>query len=296
MNSDQRDTVTDGKSPERAAVPSSRETGTPSRRRSPATLMVLTVCAALAFSGFIALGTWQVKRLHWKLDLIARVERRVHALPMPAPGPERWSRINAQSDEYRHVRVTGTFLYPRTTRVQASTNYGLGFWLLTPLRRADGTIVLVNRGFIPPEAGGAPGKTSSAASDVSTVTGLLRMSEPGGAFLHHNDPAHNRWYSRDVRAIAAARGLAHVAPYFIDADTAQEPANAQDDGSTTRPIGGLTVIAFHNNHLVYAFTWYALAAMVAIACFRVVREERRLPRRDSDAGGVNRDGEDGEKH
>src|SRR3546814_6228890 len=69
--------------------------------------------------------------------------------------------------------------------------------------------------------------TRSAARSAATVrvTGLLRMSEPGGAFLHHNDPDNGRWYSRDVAAIAAAQGLAgtKVAPYFIDADATPNP-------------------------------------------------------------------------
>lgn len=275
------------------------------RTGSVARLLILTLCAGLAFAGFAALGTWQVQRLHWKLDLIARVEQRVHAAAVAAPGPALWPRINAASDEYRHVRVTGTFLYELTTPVQASTELGSGFWLLTPLRGADGSVVLVNRGFVRARNDArdsrAPGNrtpathatdkttdntgeqhgrlgTAAAAGD-SSVTGLLRMSEPRGGFLRYNDPANNRWYSRDVQAIAAARGLPRVAPFFVDADASQVPAGeSAGDASPDRPIGGLTVIAFHNNHLVYAFTWYALALMVAGGYLWVVREERKLLR------------------
>jgi surfeit locus 1 family protein len=87
------------------------------------------------------------------------------------------------------------------------------------------------------------------------LTGLLRVTEPRGAFLRHNDPAADRWYSRDVAAIAAARGIPKVAPYFIDADRSADPA--------ALPVGGLTIIAFPNNHLLYALTWFGLAAMLA---------------------------------
>jgi surfeit locus 1 family protein len=248
------------------------------RPRSLAMLRMLAVCAGLVFASFVALGTWQLKRLQWKLDLIERVEQRVHAPAVAAPGRERWPQVNADADEYRHVRLTGTFLYALTVRVQAVTELGSGFWLLTPLRSADGSVVLVNRGFIRARAGDwsrhDPRDAIPDARDqhegaavVSTVTGLLRMSEPGGAFLRHNDPAGNRWYSRDVQAIAAARSLPLVAPYFVDADAAQGPADgAAGASSPDGPIGGLTVIAFHNNHLVYALTWYALALMVAGAC------------------------------
>jgi surfeit locus 1 family protein len=167
----------------------------------------------------------------------------------------------------------------------------------------------------------------------ATVSGLLRISEPGGQFLRHNDPAHGLWYSRDVNAIAVARGLkVRVAPYFIDADAggtsasvgamaavgagdaaggASAGAGASGTGGVrgaagvsgaasvrdtagasgtpgvsasgdalagttdTRPVGGLTVIAFRNTHLSYALTWYGLALLVVGAAWVVVREGRR---------------------
>ncbi|HEY4068349.1 MAG TPA: SURF1 family protein [Burkholderiaceae bacterium] len=216
------------------------------------------------FLGFVALGTWQVERRAWKLELIARVDARVHAPAVAAPEPARWPQVDAASDEYRHVRVVGRFIDAAATRVQAVSELGAGFWLLTPLRQPDGRIVLVNRGFIAPDAPPTP-----APPTPVEVTGLLRMSEPGGGFLRRNDPGANRWYSRDVGAIAAARGLNQVAPFFIDADAAPAGASPHD------PVGGLTVIAFHNNHLVYAITWYTLALMVAAGAWRLLREEPR---------------------
>jgi surfeit locus 1 family protein len=246
------------------------------RRRSSAALATLGVCALLLFAGLVALGTWQLQRLQWKVALIERVEQRVHAAPVPAPGPERWPQVAAESDEYRRVSVSGTFLYDLTTRVQATTDLGSGYWLLTPMRTSGGYVVLVNRGFIPLSAADRDFRSGTAdANDGQTaisVTGLLRVSEPGGAFLRYNDPAADRWYSRDVQAIAAARGLSNVAPYFVDAEAAQEPAGAN------APVGGLTVISFNNNHLVYALTWYALALMVGGGFVWLVREERRMRR------------------
>ena len=240
--------------------------------RRPATLVALGLLALLFFMGFAALGTWQVVRRAWKLDLIAKVDHRVHAPAVAAPGPDQWSRVTAATDEYRHVRASGRFLDDRQTLVQASTDLGSGFWLLTPLEMADGTTVLINRGFVSP---GWHASKLPHANDV-TVTGLLRITEPRGGFLRKNDPAGNRWFSRDVQAIAAARGLTHVAPYFIDAEAAPSDAGGT---SSTEPVGGLTVIAFHNSHLVYAITWYLLALMVALGAWRVGREEKRLRQR-----------------
>ena len=88
--------------------------------------------------------------------------------------------------------------------------------------------------------------------------------------LRANDPLSDRWYSRDVAAIAATRSLTDVAPYFIDADA----ASSLPDG----PVGGLTVIAFPNNHLIYAITWYALALMLAGGITYVIRDEWQVRR------------------
>ena len=120
------------------------------------------------------------------------------------------------------------------------------------------------------------------------------MSEHGGGFLRDNAPIHNRWYSRDVEAIGAARGLSRVAPYFLDQEakkTGTDPflmhepprsariKNGSDpnllEGTAVVPVGGLTVISFHNNHLVYALTWFAMALMAAGAGYLVMREGRK---------------------
>ena len=231
--------------------------------KRPATNALLAVVAGVLCAALVALGAWQVERRAWKRALIARVEARVHAAPVAAPGPTRWAAVSAESDGYRHVVVTGRFQDDRATPVQAVTERGPGFWVMTPLATDRGFTVLVNRGFVAERGAAAPGGTAR-------VTGLLRMSEPGGGFLRDNEPATDRWYSRDVAAIAAARRLGTVAPYFIDADAAPaEPAAAG------QPVGGLTVVRFTDNHLVYAITWFTLAAMAAAGGVLLLREARR---------------------
>ncbi len=226
--------------------------------------------AVLALAGlglvgvFLALGTWQVQRRAWKLDLIARVEARLRAEPVAPPPSTEWGHLDGPAIEYRRVRVTGRFEHDRAALVQALTERGAGFWVLTPLVQADGTTVLINRGFVPGDRKDRSERAEPAGE--STVTGLLRLSEPGGGFLRHNDPAADRWYSRDVAALAAARTLRDVAPYFIDADATPNPGGL--------PVGGLTVVAFRNDHLVYALTWYALALMSAGALIYALRRPR----------------------
>jgi surfeit locus 1 family protein len=217
---------------------------------------------------FTGLGIWQVERRSWKLALIAAVDARVPAAAVPAPGPAEWPRVTAEDDAYRHVRAVGVFLDDHETLVQAVTELGGGFWVLTPLRSDAGFTVLVNRGFVPQDRADPATRPDSQPMGHVAVTGLLRITEPGGAFLRSNDLAADRWFSRDVAAIAQARGLENVAPYFIDAD-ANPDANAL-------PVGGLTVISFWNNHLVYAITWFSLAVL-SLAGLAVLFRSERLP-------------------
>jgi len=237
--------------------------------RGPLALAMLAAAFAAGFALFAALGVWQVQRLHWKHDLIARVDARVHAAPVPAPDAAAWAASTPRDQEYRHVRVHGRWLPGHDTRVQAVTDAGAGRWLLRPLRRDDGSVVLVNLGFVP-EDWVAP----AARPEAAEVTGLLRLSEPGGGFLRRNVPAQERWYSRDVEAIARQRGLEGVLPFFVDADA----ASAAHAGSPW-PRGGLTVVRFRDSHLGYALTWFALALLVAGGGGRFALEERRIRRR-----------------
>jgi surfeit locus 1 family protein len=222
--------------------------------RRIAALVAFDLAAILLVACLAALAVWQVHRRAHKLELIARVEARIHAAPTPAPDPGRWTDISAAADEYRRVVARGDWVEDRSVLVQAVTELGGGYWVMTLLARDDGTTVLVNRGFVPADKRD-PASWRPPSPGSVTVMGLLRMSEPGGGFLRANDPAANRWFSRDVAAIAALLGLAKVAPYFIDAERAP--------GESGLPIAGLTVIAFSNNHLVYALTWGALALMAA---------------------------------
>ncbi|OWQ93792.1 Surfeit locus 1 family protein [Roseateles aquatilis] len=242
------------------------------RPRRGGAFWALLLGAALSFAGFVALGVWQLERLAWKRDLIARVDQRLAAAPVRAPDASRWAAVNKADDEYRRVELIGRFDHSRETLVGASTELGTGYWVLTPLRTTQGDWVLVNRGFVPPEFQTRVSRTASEAQGDVDVVGLLRLTEPGGRVLRENVPAENRWYSRDVAAIAKARAIVEgpVAPYFVDASAA--------DDKTAWPRGGLTVVRFNDHHLQYALTWFAMAAMTAGIAVYLWRVERRRGR------------------
>lgn len=233
-----------------------------------ASRLLLTAVALVLFAGFSALGYWQLERRAWKLDLIEQVDQRLAAAPVAAPGPAQWNSLGPD-DEYRRLQLRGRYLHDRETFVQAMTRFGSGYWVITPLQTRAGWIVLVNRGFVDADhrdPANRPGPRPRGAIDVA---GLLRPSEPDGRLLQPNRPGEDRWYSRDVGAIARARGLDvdRVAPYFIDRAGPRPPG--------AWPIAGLTVVKFRNAHLGYALTWFALAGMSLLGLGIALRTPRR---------------------
>lgn len=254
-----------------AGLPAARRESVQERRRegrprSVAALVAIGLTGLVVFCGFVALGVWQIERRAWKLDLIARVEARLHAEPIAAPGPAEWTAVSAERDEYVRVKLDGVFVPGEETFTQAVTEIGPGFWALAPFRTREGFTVLVNRGFVPRDR---RADAQAPAGDQSII-GLVRMTEPKGGFLRENDPSAGLWRSRDVAAIAEAHGLGRIAPYFVDADATPNPGGW--------PVGGLTVVSFNNNHLIYALTWFGLAIMVAGGAAIVARRELALHR------------------
>jgi surfeit locus 1 family protein len=236
-----------------------------SQVRSTWLLAMFAALLSVAFVGFLSLGVWQVQRMAWKHDLIARVDARVHAAPVPAPARAQWAAVSDVSDGYRHVSVAGRFVPGMESRTQAVTELGSGFWSLVPLRTDAGDYVVINRGFIRTGEEATP-----PAQGRVVVNGLLRISEPGGGFLRHNDPVQQRWYSRDVAAIARSHDLPadRVAPFFIDAD--------RESTTAIWPRGGMTVVKFRDSHLSYALTWFGMALLTLVGAGFLFASERRV--------------------
>ena len=214
-------------------------------------------------AGFCALGVWQIERLVWKTDLIARVDARVHAPAVEAPASS--AVVTQKADEYRHVTVHGTFLNSDEAQVYTVSELGGGYWVMTPFRRDDGSIVYINRGFVPLDHRDPATRKAGQIEGATTVTGLLRLPESKGwLFQQANDPAHDAWYRRDIAQMAEAHHLGTVAGYFIDADATPNAGGW--------PKGGMTVVKFPNSHLMYALTWFAMAiGLAGVSVWLLVR-------------------------
>ncbi len=228
-----------------AALPSGRSLVLPGL----ATLVALAI--------LLGLGTWQLQRKAWKEGLIAQIQARAYGEPGSIAPEAEWSAWSAERDEYRKVRVTGTFLHPFETPVYGLAPGGQpgmptqGYYLITPLRLPGGAVVMVNRGFVPMQLKEPASRPGSQPEGEVAVTGLVRAPEARNSFTPADDPARKVWFARDPQKIAEAYRLERVAPFLIDADASPQPGGW--------PRGGQTPLNLPNNHLQYAVTWYGIA-------------------------------------
>lgn len=237
----------------------------------------LVTLAGLAVT--IGLGTWQLERLHWKEELIARIDRQMAAPPAPLPAriddPAAW--------EFRPVTLAGHFLTDKDLLVIARPHQGqVGYEVLTPFERADGAgILLVNRGFVPMDRRDPASRAAARLEGETTVRGIVRVPQPPGLFQPGNGtPAPgSAWMRADPPAMAAALSLSGVAPVVVELLPGQGSGNGagQGAGLPAAPAGTLAGIEprveLPNNHLQYALTWYGLA--VTLAGIYVLSQRKR---------------------
>jgi surfeit locus 1 family protein len=222
----------------------------------------LLIPALLLFAALIALGTWQLQRKAWKENLIATLRERLTAAPSALPAPNTWPRLDRAGDEYRRVKFTATFEPDKEALVYAAASAfrpdatGLGYWVFTPARLADGAVVVVNRGFVPEGRKVASSRADGQITGPVEIVGVVRWPEARTWFSPADDPARNLWFVRDPHAMAAAKGIGPVAPFYVEQESPVPP------GGWPQP--GKLVVNLPNNHLQYVVTWYSLALVLVV--------------------------------
>jgi len=234
-------------------------------------LPAIVIVAALGV--LIALGTWQLERKAWKEDLIATLGSRLSAPPAHLPARERWQRLDAAKDEFTRVEFPATFV-PGEEAFVYSSGSGLrpdvkepGYWVFSPARLSGGSLVVVNRGFVPEGRQDAKTRPDGEPDGVVDIVGVMRWPEPRGTFTPNDEPAKNLWFVRDPAAMAKAKSWGTIAPFYIDQEAPAAPGGL--------PRVGPLKANLPNNHLQYAITWYGLAAVLVIVSLLLFRSRRR---------------------
>ncbi len=213
--------------------------------------------SVLAFALLVWLGTWQVQRLQWKEDLIARIGAQKASEPLAVTEVAARQRVG-EDVEFLRAGATGRLLHERELFVFATVGGQMGWKVVTPLETPDGAMVLVDRGFIPYELKQPETRPESRPAGIVTVTGTVRTYASGRApFAPDNDAEANIWHWWALPAMAEAAGIERPLPFILQAEP-RPGAPAWPEASIPDP----TLIP--NRHLGYALTWFGLAAMLLI--------------------------------
>jgi len=226
-------------------------------RRGPGvvvTTLVVLICVGILSS----LGVWQLHRKVWKENLIAAMTTRLDAPPEPLPPPVQWEKLAQTDDEFRRVTfaarfVSGQQVFVYTPGSALRTDIkGPGYFVFAPARLSDGSVIVVDRGFVPAERKDALASTGSTVNEPIQVVGVLRWPEERSVFTPASDSKSNIWFLRDPNGMSEQNRWGATAPFYVDQEAPVPP------GGLPKP--GKLEVRLRDDHLQYAITWFGLAA------------------------------------
>ena len=237
-------------------------------KRRPGRGTIAAIIVALVI--LLSLGTWQVERLQWKEALIADIESRSTAAPVPLSDVEAREKAGEPID-YVKTTATGRFEHAHDQYFFATDDGKVGYHVYTPLILADGRAIFVNRGFVPETLRDSAKRPEGQVTGEVTVNGLARekLTEKPSWIVPDNEPGKQLYFWKDLEEMAAQAAIPaeKLVPFFLDADAAPNPGGW--------PKGGVTQINLPNNHLSYAVTWYGLAAVLLVVSVLAFRRKAR---------------------
>jgi surfeit locus 1 family protein len=240
--------------------------------REPGSIIAPTIAVIVGVAILCGLGVWQVQRKAWKENLIATLNARLAEAPVDLPPRTAWSSLKAKGHEWHRVHFLAELIPGQEALVYTAGSAfrpdvkGPGYWVFAPARLAGGSVVIIDRGFVPMDHKAAA--SHSAPKTMTDIIGVMRWPEKSGSFTPGADVKDNVWYARDIKAIAAAKQWPDHAPFYIEQESPVPP------GGWPKP--GKLVVNLPDNHLQYALTWFGMAlGLAGLYVFWLVRRRRR---------------------
>jgi len=230
-------------------------------------LLFLAAVAVLAY-GCLWLGEWQFGRLHDREDRNTHARRNLAMEPVPVDQVMSADDNVGKAQEWSRVRFIGTYAPDDTVVVRYQTRDGVaGVDIVTPLRLADGTGVLVDRGWLRTEnIGGAVDDPPTPPAGEVTVVGWVRPDASGDS----TDVSEG-----SVRAISS-RAIGEELDYpllrgFVDAQS-ETPAPEQELVPAEQPD------LSNGPHFFYGLQWWFFGALALFGFGYLAYDERRKAR------------------
>jgi surfeit locus 1 family protein len=195
----------------------------------------LTVAVVIAFLILMGLGTWQMQRLQWKTELLAKLNHTQSLVPVSLKGL-----LSDPNPAWRLTRVEACEIKPETLIYMHGIVGGVSGYHALSYCQVEAGAILVELGF-------SAQKDQIKKGETLNLTGRLRPFETPNVFVPPNNPTKNDWYSRSVIDMSKHWGLKLNDRFFLNS------ANPVFGLKPTSPEANLS-----NRHFEYAMTWYGL--------------------------------------
>lgn len=224
-------------------------------------IILPTILTILGVAILCALGTWQLQRLEWKTDLLATLEEEYNKDARQYP--IKAGQLQNEDLHYKRGVFAGAFNHNKEFLLRPRTHEGEpGYHSYVPFSTPEGITILVNRGYVPLNW---PGIEQPRFVPPIALTGMLRRPGKPNFFTPKNNAEKDEWYWIDLEAMAKAKDIKNIAPYILN----EEGPNI----ANTYPIRQQVGINLNNNHLQYAFFWFAMAgALIVVYVLRFLRK------------------------
>lgn len=220
-------------------------------------LRFATFYCIVTFFILVGLGTWQMLRLQWKLNLVHTIEQQV---ALPAVALPNDPNISLQEWQYRKIKVQGAFLHEHEVTLYTGPkvlNGDIGYNLLTPFKTDQGVIVLVDRGWVPYQKKEQVNRPETLPNGAVELVAMLQDGETPGRFTPKNDPERHMWFWIDIGHMLKGINSGNVITNFY-------LRQLKESDQPGLPVAGEAKVHYRNDHLQYAITWYSLAVILII--------------------------------
>jgi cytochrome oxidase assembly protein ShyY1 len=233
----------------------------------PGWLALTVVVFAFAVCCFTLLSPWQFGRNTEREQQNSSLETSFTAAPVPLAQLLPPGAVPDQHTEWHLVSITGRYLPDKEVVARLRTVQGEGaFEVLTPLRTTDGTVVLIDRGFVKLDSKSGALPFAPAPGGTVQVTARVRADETDpknrDAFADASTGGQLQSYVVDSKVVARA-GKLDIRPGYFQLDTDQPGV-----------LGALPLPQTDSGPFFsYALQWIAFGAMAVLGwLYFTVRE------------------------
>ena len=189
----------------------------------------------------ISLGSWQLYRLNWKLNLISEINSSLKNDPVEL------SKSNKKN--YLRITTSGTVDFDKQIYLYNLNDSGKpGFEVINPILIGNENY-LINRGWIPFDK---KDKAEINILDTNAIIGTLKTQSKANSFKPDNDINKNYWFTLNREDIFSYTGK-NFSKYIIYLN-----------GDYKAPKPKVITANISNNHKKYAITWFSMAISILL--------------------------------